>query len=222
MNDLTADAINAFHRYVEKETAQYANTKNFRTGGRPSKDWPNGEDREWWTISGPDHVRSWIDWRNANPNLRIAVLNDAPAIEVAVQATFASGVVLKGYVDRVFQDQDSGDYLIVDLKTGRNAPPSSLQLDFYRVALQQTVGVDARFGAYWMSRKGTLSAIQELWRDEAMIADWLTKTRVMIDNEFFIPHITSMCGSCGVKDACYATNPIVIPPYNNTNTMVTE
>ena len=118
----------------------------------------------------------------------------------------------------MFQDRESGDLLIVDLKTGRNSPPSSLQMDFYRYGLQSTLGINARHGGFWMARKGTLDAVHELWRTDEQIAKMLVNARILIDNELFIPHMTNMCNSCGVKEFCTAYT----KPTSNHNTKVEE
>ena len=59
--------------------------------------------------------------------------------------------------DRVFWNKDTGEYVIVDLKTGKNVPDSSLQLGFYAYGLRKVYGIDAKVGYYWMARKGELS-----------------------------------------------------------------
>ena len=188
-----------------------------RASGRATKDYPNGEDETWWRDNGPKFVQAWIDWRAANPNLQILDLNGRPAIEVSVGALTADQVELKGFIDRVFVDATTGDLLIVDLKTGRNTPPSSLQMDYYRYALQSTLGLQAHYGAYWMARQGTLSTIHHLWRSDEQIADMLRKARILIDNELYIPHLSILCGSCGVKQHCTAyTN------LNSINNGITE
>lgn len=187
----------------EEEIEKAGDISRIRAAGRPSKDWPNGEDRAWWEKHGQGFVNAWIKFRDDNPSLVIAEFNDTPAVEVDVMADL-NGILLKGFIDRVFVDIDTGQLLIVDLKTGRNTPPSALQLSFYKVALAETVGVTADFGAFWMARQGHLSRIEELWQSRELVEDWLRKARHMIDNEIFIPHVTPFCNSCGVKDFCSA------------------
>lgn len=221
MSDLQQLALDSFHAYIDGELAKYEPGTQFRAGGRKSKQWPDGEDLSWWREDGPEQIKGYIQWRETNPNLELAVFAGKPAVEVEVSAHIDDFLMLRGYVDRVFQDTTTGDMLIVDLKTGRNSPPSPLQLAFYRLALRQTLGVDVPQGAYYMSRKNSLGPVFDLWYPEEVIASWLIKARVMIDNDIFIPHLTSMCGSCGVKEHCYAYNPAVpspifFTPINNT------
>lgn len=198
------DAASLFTKAFDYGLSQVEDPSLLRASGRATKDYPNGEDETWWRDNGPKFVQAWIDWRAANPNLEIFDLKGTPAIEVSVGALTADQVELKGFIDRIFQDTQTGDLLIVDLKTGRNTPPSSLQMDYYRYGLQSTLGLRANYGAYWMARQGTLSAIHPLWRSDAQIEDMLRKARILIDNELYIPHLSILCGSCGVKQHCHA------------------
>ena len=208
-------AAELFERALDEQLTD-VDESTVRAGGRASKDYPDGENRDWWMDNGPVFVQAWIDWREQNPNLALLELPGAvPGVEVAVTALSPDGVALKGYIDRIFVDIEAGQLLIVDLKTGRNTPPSSLQLDFYRYALSQTLGLHADFGGYWMARRGTLDKVHTLWRSDQQIEAMLRLARTMIDGELFIPHLTSLCGSCGVKEHCSAYTPTTI-----TNTTV--
>lgn len=204
-NTILRQGLDTFDQYIADELVKVEG-KTIRTAGRATKANPDGEDEKWWRENGPKQVEAWLEWRLGNPNLKLARFAGTPAVEVEVNATFDNGVTLRGYIDRVFVDESTGEYLIVDIKTGSRTPLSPLQLAFYRVALEQTLNVSPRYGAYWMGRQGTLSAVQELWYPTEMIVSWLEKARVIIDNELFIPHVTMFCGSCGVKDHCTAQN----------------
>jgi RecB family exonuclease len=200
-----SDAIEVFGEYVTEELSNIPDGTEIRAGGRATKAYPNKEDGTWWKEHGPKQVRAWADWRTNNPNLEILEINGEPAIEIAVAADL-DGVRLQGIIDRVFVDKTTGETMIVDLKTGTYPPASQLQLGFYRVALEQTAGINPQYGAYWMARQGVLSQVEELWHSTEMITSWLKATKQLIDNAVFIPHITNMCKSCGVRDFCYAVN----------------
>ena len=204
MNFLS-EAIAVFDEYVAKELADIPEGTVLRAGGRVSKAYPNKEDGTWWKEHGPKQIEAWAEWRKNNPNLDILNVNGEPAIEIAVSAEL-DGVRLQGVIDRVFVDKATGETMIVDLKTGSYPPASQLQLGFYRVALEQTVGLNPQYGAYWMARQGTLSTVEELWHSTDMITAWLKQTKQLIDDQIFIPHLTNMCKSCGVRDFCYAVN----------------
>jgi len=216
VSELTTLALDEFTRYVDDELAKYPDGTEFRAGGRKTKQWPDGENLDWWREDGPEQIKGYIQWRENNPNLELAVFAGKPAVEVEVSAVIHDTLTLRGFIDRVFLDTNTNTYLIVDLKTGRNSPPSPLQLAFYRLALRDTLGVDVPLGAYYMSRKNSLGPIFDLWYPRDVIVDWLTKARILIDNDLFVPHLTSMCGSCGVKDYCYAYNPLVPAPFSFT------
>lgn len=214
MSVMLQSALDTFQDYLDDAANAHAG-QVFTTSGRPTKQYPNGEDYVWWRDNGPEQIKAWATWRDQNPDLVIAEFDGAPAIELAVTATIGD-VTLRGFVDRVFADRSTGELLIVDLKTGKNTPGSPLQLAFYRVAMEQTVGVSPTHGAYWMSRKGTLSSVEHLWYPTEMIADWLHKVKHMIDSELFVPHMSFLCGSCSVRDHCTAWS----SPSSNSNTTV--
>jgi len=182
-----------------------------RSGGKPTKAYPNGVDEAWWRANAPAMIQSWITWRQQNPNLHLWKTPDGqPAIELKVVSTIEVDgelVDLVGYIDRVFADAGANSLLIVDLKTGKNAP-MPLQLAFYRRALKATLGVDASYGAYWMARTGSLSPIHNLDQySDDMIDHWVRLTYRGIRDQIFLPHLTNMCNYCGVKKHCYVWNP---------------
>lgn len=178
---------------------------NWRAGGRKTKALPNGEDANWWLANGTAMVTAYYRWRSLNPNISIWYTpNGTPAIELEVNMRLEDDTMVKGYIDRVFQDFDSGELLIVDLKTGKNTP-GPIQLAVYNLALQHTFGLTAKFGAYWMAREGTLDTIHDLTRlPPNMVSRWFRDVNKSLNAEIFVPHVGMMsCGWCGVKDHCY-------------------
>ena len=209
MNKYLEIGTDEFRKVFAAELADIEPGRNIRTAGRPTKAMPNGEDRLWWENNGPAMVQSWITWRQNNPNLHILSLDGVPAIELEVHAEVdvdGSPVLLRGFIDRVFADANTGELLIVDLKGGRQTP-APLQLGFYRRALKATHGLDAQYGAYWMAREGTLSAIENLdaFSDE-VIDYWVATTYRGIQGNIFLPHVTALCKGCGVRQHCYVFN----------------
>jgi hypothetical protein len=207
------EAVAVFNKYLDDEKIKHGDVQ-WRTGGRASKAWPNGEDESWWRIEGPKQIETYVAWREANPNLVVWDHAGVPAIEMNVSA-IVGDITVKGFIDRVFVDVETGELLIVDLKTGKNTPHSPLQLAFYRLLLEKTVGITATFGAYWMSRSGTLSTVHNLDRySEDMLYRWLSNVKKSIELGLFTPHVGMMCGSCGVREYCYAVNPEVKPFFS--------
>jgi hypothetical protein len=220
MNPLLEIGLDAFRKSLEQEVAQFPEGKTPRAGGRPTKAMPNGEDYAWWVANGPAYVQSWITWRQNNPSLHILTMEDGkPAIELDVRVDIEVNdelIQLKGFIDRVFVDANTGEVLIVDLKTGKTTP-APMQLAFYRRALKAAYGIDAPYGAYWMAREGSLSTIHNLepYTDE-MVDYWVAKTYAGVQAGIFLPHVTSMCRGCGVRTHCYVHNPATMysPSFN--------
>lgn len=123
---------------------------NARVGGRATKVNPNKEDINYWQKQGPMWVEQYIAWRKANSNWKIWTTPDGrPAIELELTPVVAD-VPVKMVIDRIF-DVD-GQLVIVDLKTSKNTPISTLQLGFYKLGLEETFDVKIDWGNYYMSR----------------------------------------------------------------------
>ena len=205
MSGIAYDAgIAAFHEYVSQKETELAD-KPWRAGGRASKKYPEKENRDWWMAEGPSMVHNWYNWRMTNPNIDVWTTPDGqPAVELGVNVPLPGGVILKAYIDRIMVDTNTGETIIVDLKTGQ-PPKSGLQLAVYRLALQQQFGIAPQFGAYWMARGGTLDTVYDLtFYGDDMVARWMRDVKKSIDQELYVPNMTMMCNSCGVKESCYA------------------
>lgn len=124
------------------------------------------------------------------------------AIELPLTVDLGNGPQL-GYVDRVFITPQ-GHIVIVDIKTG-NAPTSQLQLGVYRVALLKAYGIEADYGTYWMGSDGEITSLSDLTHFTPEYVEGLFEMAWKgIEAGVFLPNVTSMCGSCGVRDYCRA------------------
>lgn len=203
----------AFRESLAEAEAEKAG-QTWKAGGRATKAWPNKENRDWWYSEGPNMVHAYYNWRQQNPNLQVWHTPEGlPAIEFAANVTLPDGTILKAYIDRVFEDKQTGQQIIVDLKTGK-PPASSLQLAVYRLALEQTFGAAPRYGAYWMARQSTFDKVHDLDQyPTSIVARWMTDIAKAIKLGLFVPNITSMCNYCGVQQHCYVFNPELTPPH---------
>lgn len=191
--------------------------KTWKAGGRATKKFPNKEDKTWWMAEGPTMVHNYYNWRMQNPNLEVWRAPDGtPGIELDMNVTIVGNVIVKGKIDRVFQDKNTGQLIIVDLKTGK-PPASGLQLAVYRLALDAQFGVSPDYGAYWMARGGTLDKVWNLNEYPIkMVSRWLRDTKKAIDMGVFIPHTGILCDYCGVRKHCYAFgNNEYLPDFDN-------
>ena len=194
----------AYHKHFDEDVASKPEGAVFRAGGKVSKKYPNKEDDTWWKAKGPEFVHNWYNFRMTNPHLDIWMTPDGtPAIELPVGVVLHGGIVLKGYIDRVLVDTNTGKTIIIDLKTGK-PPKSGLQLAIYRLAMLEQYGEAPEYGSYWMARTGVLDTIYDLNQiPPEMVSRWLRDARKSIDMGIFIPNTNNWCDYCEVKDMCY-------------------
>lgn len=185
-----------------QETKELDLTKA-RVAGRATKANPNKEDATWWNEQGPVWVDQYIQWRKANTNWKIwKTPQGAKAIELELNPIIA-GVPVKMVIDRVFEVD--GELVIVDLKTSTRRPVSDLQLGFYKVGVEQMLGVTVNRGNYWMSRDAGTGEMIDLSRYTLDMLEYLVsgfdKAR---QAGIFLPNLSS-CSYCGLTEHCTFT-----------------
>jgi hypothetical protein len=174
---------------------------NARVGGRATKANPNKEDQTFWQSAGPRWVEGYIAWRKTNPGWKIWTAPDGnPGIELALTPV-VNGVPVKMIIDRVFEV--NGELVIVDLKTSQNTPTSSLQLGFYKLGLEQTFGIEVKWGTYYMSRGNNISEMVDLSeytfdKMEYLITQFDAARKAAI----FLPNTNSCQYMCGLTEYC--------------------
>lgn len=186
---------------TEQERPEYdlTDTSTWRIAAAKSR---SPEDKDWWYTNGYKFYENWIKWRSSNKHLSIATLSDGiPAIELEL-APKVNGVTIKMALDRVFYDTRAEEYLIVDLKTGKNMPQSHLQLEMYAYGLRKEFGLHVTKGHYWMARRGELSPAFDL----AGLTD--SKVEALVDmfdrarkSGIFLPNFDH-CNMCGYSASC--------------------
>jgi hypothetical protein len=174
---------------------------NARVGGRATKANPNKEDQTFWQTAGPRWVEGYIAWREANPDWKIWRAPDGnPGIELALTPVVAD-VPVKMIIDRVFEV--NGQLVICDLKTSQQTPSSSLQLGFYKLGLEQTFGVEVKWGNYYMARGNSTSEMVDLSeytydKMEYLIKQFDTARKTGI----FLPNTNNCQYMCGLTEYC--------------------
>ena len=174
---------------------------NARVGGRATKANPNKEDVTFWQSQGPKWVEAYIAWRKTNADWKIWTAPDGnPGIELALTPV-VDGVPVKMIIDRVFEV--NGELVIVDLKTSQQTPSSSLQLGFYKLGLEQTFGIEVKWGTYYMSRGNNISDMVDLSEYTYDKMHYLIKT---FDNArkagIFLPNTNNCQYMCGLTEYC--------------------
>lgn len=217
MSQTAYDAgLDAF-RASMAEAVEAGAGKPWRVSGRATKANPNKEDGSWWYSNGPSFVHAYYAWRMNNPHLKIwTTPAGVPAIELEVAVEIGNDTKIKGGIDRVFVNEQDGERLIVDLKSGK-APSSGLQLAVYRLALLKQFGDAPRYGAYWLAREGQLGQIFDLHQyHEDMVARWMRDVYKAINLGIFVPNMGQLCDYCGVRKDCYAFGSTTyVPDFNN-------
>ena len=174
-----------------------------RRAGKSTIANPNKEDGFWWDTNGSIWVDNYIKWRKNNSNWKIwTTPQGARAIELELNPVIA-GVPVKMFIDRIFEVD--GKLVIVDLKTSRTRPTSDLQLGFYKVGVEQMIGVEVNLGNYWMSRESGTGEMIDLSRYTLdtleYFVDGFDKARKA---GIFLPNLQS-CNFCGLTAHCQFT-----------------
>lgn len=175
---------------------------------------PNRKDEAWWRAMGPEMLRLWVAWRLTS-GWEIAVWNFDEdghdrgilhGIEVPFEVDVA-GETVRGYVDRVLSRYNpttqATDYLVVDLKSGRE-PDDTSQLGIYRYGLAKQYGIDPEWGSFWLGGSGAATALtnlRALWPD-ARVEQRYRKARLIQLAGAFTHKPSNLCGSCGVREYC--------------------
>lgn len=206
-----AFALDLESRIREEEDLFSVPRARFSVSGRASKDWPNKEDEAWWKHHGPAMVLNWKSWRRVTPWELLPIPNEETGefiepIEYSFKLDL-DGVSDWGAIDRVFTYQ--GELIVVDLKTGRNAPKKGDQLGDYATAVEVAVGKRPTYGFYWMAREGGTTEAYALDRPR-MSKDGMAKTFAMtmkgIESGVFLANVGMLCNYCSVRDFCSAVD----------------
>lgn len=175
-----------------------------RAGGRASKEWPNRENEDWWNAKGPEMLRAYKAHteRLAEEGWRLyeyAGGNEAVELQFMMEI---GDVLVKGAIDRVYVNPD-GELVITDLKAGSRQPESGMQLGVYAVALERLTGLRPIIGNYYMARKGEATEpVSLLHYTYDTVAGVFKTAKRMIEAEIFLPHVSNLCASCGVRKYC--------------------
>lgn len=178
---------------------------NARVGGRATKALPDKEDINFWHTTGPFWVEQYIAWRKANTNWNIWITPDGrPAIELELIPVIA-GVPVKMVIDRIFEVD--GRLVILDLKTAKNTPTSTLQLGFYKVGLEVVFGQEVYerdlWGNYYMSRNSGTSEMVDLSSYTYDKLEYLVKGFDKARKAgVFLPNTNSCQYMCGLTAHC--------------------
>lgn len=187
----------AYDELINEAYLAWPEDGQWRQAGRVSAVWPEGQRYIYWDQRGQAAVKAWHDF--------VTTLDPVfESIEEELFVPLPSGIVYKGYVDRV--ESTEGGLLPLDIKTGTKRPSSLLQLGLYRVGLQLkhphwTMSDD---GAWWMAKDSAAyyNDISHITLDRI---DRYAQTYVKgVREEIFIPTIGDSCRTCPFTKQCFA------------------
>lgn len=157
---------------------------------------------------GMEQVQKFIAWTEGHPEEEIWHAPDGtPGIEIGFDIDL-DGVPVRGYIDVVIRNRDTGEVFVRDLKTG-NTPGDDFQLGVYSVALAEQFGIEPpQRGDYYMAgkkgKKGAPTypyAIGEWTREK--VSEKFAELEADIQAERFEPKPEpSVCRFCDVNLAC--------------------
>lgn len=207
------DCRAVFVDYWQKNYEMADNGMPFRAGGKATRQYPYKEDASWWLDNGPKMFHNWIEWRKQeNPYTPYQLAGGDFAIETELNVEI-SGVLMKGFLDRLMVSPD-GELTVIDIKTSTRAPITYTQLGTYAIMCEKVMGVRPTKGAYFMARTGELTPPVDLSHyTENRLGSHLRGFKIAIDNNIFIPQPGFMCGTCSVNHACYAVKGIESHKY---------
>jgi putative RecB family exonuclease len=211
-----ADAWEKSGREMSVEVAQMAFTHSWREEMTKAEE--RVPDRSKWLVGGRkkvqndlvdryngglEQVENYILYNRADDKLRPYELPDgSPAAEVGFEVEFMD-VVVRGYIDIVLQDIETGTLLVRDIKTGSKAPAVPFQLIVYRKAVQEIFGEDVTWGDFFMTRDAkATSPVNLTTLDNALIEEWFLNAAAIEERRLFLPNPGDACRTCGVAPHC--------------------
>lgn len=194
------DVVGLFNIAFTEQTQRHIPPGVIPQASKSTKDFPNGEDDEWWKQHGPPMVQRWVEWRQATQWNLWETPTGEPAIELELMPMF-EGIPLKMFIDRTFI-HPMDEPIVVDLKSGKRTPESDMQLGFYKAGLKQVFDLDVKFGGYWMARKGEMELINLTRYTPQLLTRWLKQFVKAREAGIFIPHPTALCRACSLREYC--------------------
>lgn len=154
-------------------------------------------------IRGRDQIAAYME-NTRKERLRPWTLPDTGRVasEVEFEESFGD-VIVRGSVDLILEDPDTGALLIRDIKTGSKKPVGHMQLAVYRHAIRKKYGVDPLWGDYWMCKDGGPTPAAPLWPySEQLITAQFEALDQAVRDELYLANIGDHCTRCGVAAHC--------------------
>lgn len=193
---------------------------DWKTAGRKTIARPEGEDLSWWQSDGLKQVEAYQKWYESS-GWQIATMPDGrPGIEWASDVHFG-GTPVRFIVDAIYQVGE--DLVIVDYKTGSRTPFGAIQAGLYASGIERATGIRPKWGAFFMTRTGTLDDLMDLSHLTMDYFDYVfSAMNNSILNGYFPPSVGDSCRMCSFTAQCPAMGskdfPLQIKPIDKEKT----
>jgi len=186
---------------VEERTG--TNPMDWRVAGSATKAWPDKENKAWWDENGRKMFFDFINmWQGSGMEIWQSPTG-VSGVEIEFNNYFGK-TLIKAFADLVAVTPD-GEIVVIDFKTGKSTPDSSMQLGIYASLMEMQFGIRPTKGYYYSARKAEWKESPGLERwTIGILTELFSKFETAIENEIFLPNVGMGCGTCGVRDYCYA------------------
>lgn len=174
----------------------------WKTAGRKTALRPDGEDLAYWQSDGLKQAEAYQKWL-LNSGWKIATMPDGrPGIEWDAEVTFG-GMPVRLIVDAIYQVGE--DLVVVDYKTGSRTPFGMIQAGLYASGIERAYGVRPKFGAFFMTRQGTLDDLIDLSHLTVEYFDYVySAMNHSVLAGYFPPAVGDSCRMCSFIEKCPA------------------
>ena len=174
----------------------------WKTAGRKTALRPDGEDLPFWQSEGLKQVEAYQKWYDSS-GWKIATMPDGrPGIEWSADVLFG-GTPVRFIVDAIYQVGE--DLVIVDYKTGSRTPFGAIQAGLYAAGIEKATGKRPKWGAFFMTRQGTLDDLIDLSHLTIEYFDYVFGAmNHSVLNGWFPPSVGDSCRMCSFVDKCPA------------------
>jgi CRISPR/Cas system-associated exonuclease Cas4 (RecB family) len=208
-------AAERFPHHLAEETAETViktgiGPHEWRASGRVSQAYPDKENRAWWLDKGPEMVAQYVLAQAGRESETLRLVDGTTlALELGFMLHLPGLAPLKGFIDQVLYFPRTDQIIVRDYKSGSQVPVDRLQLQMYRLALEDCFGITARawWGDYWDARKGKATRGYNLTDRSRVEAAVRYRVSVMDTAErqgLYLPNPGNNCSACGVRSHCPA------------------
>lgn len=198
VGDVVRAYEDAWRRELSASQERQREEKMWMVGGRKKL----AEDIETRFEMGREQVVGYVTHNPASARLRPAELVPGEAaVEVGFELNFGEFRV-RGYIDYIMEDQETGALYPMDVKTGSRMPVNPFQLATYGIAVTELTGEPVEWAGYWDCRNNKRHDVQVTNFDHETVRNWYRQLHNGIKAESFLPNPGDGCFVCPVRPSC--------------------